>query len=116
MSSPAPPTSPLTPPRALRYYNIFRVARRGGAADHDAVGHAGAVWRQWLLSGWLLMYGGLVVLGVLLPRLRIPLEWGVTVGLAGDIALLVVYMHEYAACKAALACCCCRFWRWPACW
>ena len=95
MSSPAPPTSPLTPPRALRYYNIFRVASVAALLIMTQWAMPAPFGGNGWLSGWLLMYGGLVVLGVLLPRLRIPLEWGVTVGLAGDIALLVVYMHEY---------------------
>ena len=95
MSSPALPTPPLTPPRALRYYNVFRVASIAALLIMTQWAMPAPFGGNAWLSGWLMMYAGLVVLGLLLPRVRMSLEWAITLSLAGDIALLVIYMHQY---------------------
>ena len=95
MPSLALTTPPLTTPRALRYYNVFRVASIAALLIMTQWAMPAPFGGNAWLAGWLMMYAGLVVLGLLLPRVRISLEWAVTLSLAGDISLLVIYMHQY---------------------
>ena len=95
MSSPALQPALLTSGRALRYYNLFRVASIAALLMMTQWAMPFLEGRNAWLSGWLGMYAGLAVFGLLLGRTRLPLSWSITLSLAGDIALLVLYMHEY---------------------
>lgn len=95
MSSPALQPALLTSGRALRYYNLFRVASIAALLMMTQWAMPFLEGRNAWLSGWLGMYAGLAVLGLLLGRTRLPLSWSITLSLAGDIVLLVLYMHEY---------------------
>jgi len=95
MSSPALPPPLLTPARALRYYNLFRVASIAALLIMTQWAMPFLAGRNAWLSGWLGMYAGLVVFGALLARTHLPLSWTITLSLAGDISLLVLYMHQY---------------------
>ncbi|WP_174872988.1 two-component system sensor histidine kinase NtrB [Vogesella oryzae] len=91
---PAPVLIPLSPKRALHYFNLFR-------AVCVAVLLIMTQWASPMLvpgramGGWAWLYGGLIIFAMLLPRLRLPLNWALTLTLAGDILLLVTFMQHY---------------------
>lgn len=92
MQTPVAP--PLSTARVLHYFNLFRLVS-------VAVLLIMTQWASPMLvpsrgvGGWIWLYAGLITVAVLLPRLRLPLTWALTLTLCGDILLLVIFMQHY---------------------
>ncbi|SCK12900.1 nitrogen regulation protein NR(II) [Vogesella sp. LIG4] len=91
---PAPVEGLMSPNRALHYFNLFRMVSVLILL----------IMTQWVtasltpnlpLGGWVWLYAALITLAMLLPRLRLPLHWTLTLTLTGDILLLVTFMQHY---------------------
>ena len=95
-----PPAALLSTRKALRFFNLFRIALVAVLL----------LMTQWVLPAqaldfgalrwWALAYGALVLAGALVGRLALPLSWLLTATLAADIVLISTFTHLYGGVKS----------------
>lgn len=95
-----PPASLLSTRKALRFFNLFRIALVAVLL----------LMTQWVLpeqaldrvalGQWALAYGALVLAGAVIGRLALPLSWLLTATLAADIVLISSFTHLYGGVKS----------------